>query len=89
MSFDLNNVDTSDTGVDKELKDFLMMEQKKAQFQSQINRLNDICWDKCVTDKPSTKLDSRTENCLRNCVDRFLDTSIAVAQRFATLISKQ
>lgn len=39
MSFDLNNVDTSDTGVDKELKDFLMMEQKKAQFQSQVKKL--------------------------------------------------
>ncbi|XP_017480536.1 PREDICTED: mitochondrial import inner membrane translocase subunit Tim8-like [Rhagoletis zephyria] len=87
MSFD--SLDDSASGMDKELKEFLALEQKKAQFQSQINRLNDICWDKCVTDKPSSKLDSRTENCLRNCVDRFIDSSLAVTQRFATLISKQ
>jgi len=88
MSFDSLGDDLGNAGVDKELKEFLLMEQKKAQFQQQINRLNDICWDKCFTDKPSSKLDSRTENCLKNCVDRFIDSSLAVAQRFASLIQK-
>ncbi|KAH7641763.1 translocase of inner membrane 8 [Dermatophagoides farinae] len=88
MAFDLSSSNESG-GVDRELKEFLLMEQKKAQFQQQVNRLNDICWDKCVTDKPGSKLDSRTENCLKNCVNRFIDASMTVAQRFSGLIQKQ
>ncbi|KAJ8931859.1 hypothetical protein NQ314_015189 [Rhamnusium bicolor] len=46
---------------DKELQDFLMVEKQKAQFNAQIHEFNDFCWEKCV-EKPSNKLDSRTEN---------------------------
>jgi import inner membrane translocase subunit TIM8 len=45
-----------------------------------VHELNEKCWDTCM-DKPSTKLDSRTETCLKNCVDRFLDMNILVAER--------
>ena len=31
--------------------------------------------------KPGHKLDSRSENCIKNCVERFLDTNILVTQR--------
>ncbi|RWS21460.1 mitochondrial import inner membrane translocase subunit Tim8-like protein [Leptotrombidium deliense] len=75
--------------IDKDLQDFLLVERQKAQFQAQVHRLNEICWDKCVIDKPSSKLDSRTETCLSNCVDRFIDTSLAITQRFASLLQKQ
>lgn len=34
MSFD--SIGDNETGVDKELKEFLLMEQKKAQFQQQV-----------------------------------------------------
>lgn len=34
MSFD--SLDDSASGMDKELKEFLALEQKKAQFQSQV-----------------------------------------------------
>jgi len=87
MSLDLDDLNTS--SMDKDLQDFLVIEQQKAHFQQQIHRLNEICWDKCVTDKPSSKLDSRTESCLNNCVDRFIDASLAITQRFAQLIQKQ
>ena len=33
--------------------------------------------------KPSSKLTGKTETCLRNCVDRFLDTNIFVTERLA------
>uniref|UniRef100_V5I1Y4 Mitochondrial import inner membrane translocase subunit n=1 Tax=Ixodes ricinus TaxID=34613 RepID=V5I1Y4_IXORI len=59
--------DDAGAGVDREMQAFLAVEQQKAQFQAQVHRLNEICWDKCV-DKPSTKLDGRTETCLSNCV---------------------
>ncbi|XP_037087222.1 mitochondrial import inner membrane translocase subunit Tim8-like [Pollicipes pollicipes] len=79
---------TAGSGNDKELQEFLMMEQQKAQFQAQVHKLNDLCWERCV-DKPSSKLDSRQESCLGNCVDRFVDVSLTITNRFAQLVQKQ
>lgn len=53
----------------------------------QIHEFNDFCWEKCV-DKPGSKLDSRTETCLVNCVDRFIDVSLLITNRFAQLLQK-
>ncbi|KZC10139.1 PREDICTED: mitochondrial import inner membrane translocase subunit Tim8 [Dufourea novaeangliae] len=73
--------------VDAELQEFLLAEKQKAQFQAQIHEFNDFCWEKCV-DKPGSKLDSRTETCLQNCVDRFIDVSLLITNRFAQLLQK-
>ncbi|XP_060831747.1 mitochondrial import inner membrane translocase subunit Tim8 [Bombus pascuorum] len=70
-----------------ELQEFFMAEKQKAQIQAQIHEFNDICWEKCV-DKPGVKLDSRTEQCLSNCVDRFIDVSLLVTNRFAQILQK-
>uniref|UniRef100_A0A8C4R524 Mitochondrial import inner membrane translocase subunit n=1 Tax=Eptatretus burgeri TaxID=7764 RepID=A0A8C4R524_EPTBU len=40
-----------------------------------------VVQDKCM-DKPSSKLDGRTETCLVNCVERFIDTSQYLLGRF-------
>lgn len=56
-------------------------------FLSQIHEFNDFCWDKCV-DKPGIKLDGRTETCLNNCVDRFIDVSLLITNRFSQLLQK-
>lgn len=56
-------------------------------FVFQIHEFNDFCWEKCV-DKPGSKLDSRTETCLNNCVDRFIDVSLLITNRFAQLLQK-
>uniref|UniRef100_A0A6M2E2E5 Mitochondrial import inner membrane translocase subunit n=1 Tax=Amblyomma tuberculatum TaxID=48802 RepID=A0A6M2E2E5_9ACAR len=84
MSFDTGE---SNTGVDREMQQFLAVEQQKAQFQAQVHRLNEICWDKCM-DKPGAKLDGRTETCLSNCVERFIDTSLSITNRFAQLLQR-
>ncbi|TMW53416.1 hypothetical protein DOY81_001538 [Sarcophaga bullata] len=73
---------------DKELQEFLLIEKQKAQVNAQIHEFNEICWDKCIG-KPGSKLDSATETCLSNCVDRFIDTSLLITQRFAQLLQKQ
>ncbi|KAM7349643.1 translocase of inner membrane 8 [Cochliomyia hominivorax] len=78
----------SSSSGDKELQEFLMIEKQKAQVNAQIHEFNEICWDKCIG-KPSSKLDSATETCLSNCVDRFIDTSLLITQRFAQLLQKQ
>ena len=54
----------------------------------QVHKLADVCWEQCV-DRPKDKLDSRTETCVSNCVERFIDTSLTVAQRFQKLIQQQ
>lgn len=54
----------------------------------QIHEFNEICWDKCV-EKPGSKLDGKTETCLNNCVDRFIDTSLLITNRFSQLLQKQ
>ncbi|XP_014102474.1 mitochondrial import inner membrane translocase subunit Tim8 [Bactrocera oleae] len=78
----------SSVSSDKELQEFLMIEKQKAQVNAQIHEFNDICWEKCIG-KPGSKLDSSTETCLSNCVDRFIDTSLLVTQRFAQLLQKR
>lgn len=65
----------------------IIAEKQKAQVTQQIHEFNEICWDKCV-DKPGNKLDGRTEQCLSNCVDRFIDTSLLITNRFAQLLQK-
>ena len=67
--------------VDKQLQEALMVEQQKAKFQNQVHMFTDTCWEKCI-DKPANKLDSRTESCIVNCVERFIDTSVFLATRF-------
>ncbi|XP_033349726.1 mitochondrial import inner membrane translocase subunit Tim8 [Bombus vosnesenskii] len=73
--------------AESELQEFFMAEKQKAQIQAQIHEFNDICWEKCV-DKPGVKLDSRTETCLSNCVDRFIDVSLLITNRFAQILQK-
>ena len=46
-----------------------------------VHGLTERCWDACMVDKPSTRLDYRTQACLTNCVERFLDTSNFIINR--------
>jgi len=75
-------------GVDPEVATFIQQQQARAELQAQVFKLSDVCWDQCV-DRPKDKLDSRTETCVSNCVERFIDTSLTVAQRFQKLIQQQ
>jgi len=72
---------------DADLQRFLMMEQQRAEFQAQVHRLTDTCWEVCM-EKPSSRLDSRTENCLGNCVNRFIDTTLLLTNRFAQMLEQ-
>ncbi|XP_012268217.1 mitochondrial import inner membrane translocase subunit Tim8-like [Athalia rosae] len=75
------------SGSQAELEEFVMVEKQKAQFNAQIHEFNELCWEKCM-DKPGSKIDSRTEACLTNCVDRFIDVSLLISNRFAQLLQK-
>jgi len=76
------NIRSSLAGVDPKLQGFIQQETERQRFQGVIHDLNEKCWDVCMDGKPSNRLDGKQENCLKNCVDRFIDTNISIAQRF-------
>lgn len=67
--------------ADSELQRFIEGETQKQKLQTVIHELTEKCWDTCVDGKPSSKLSGKNENCLKNCVERFLDTNILVTER--------
>ncbi|XP_063925583.1 mitochondrial import inner membrane translocase subunit Tim8-like [Zophobas morio] len=72
----------------EQLHDFLSKEREKAEFTAQIHEFSELCWDKCV-ETTGKKLDSKTETCLTNCVNRFIDVSLFITNRFAQLLEKR
>jgi len=58
------------------------------QLASAVGKLTGVCWDLCV-DKPRDKFDYKTETCITNCTDRFIDVTTIITQRFQQLIQKQ
>ncbi|XP_038190363.1 mitochondrial import inner membrane translocase subunit Tim8 B-like [Arvicola amphibius] len=70
-----------------ELQRLVAAEQQKAQFTAQVHHLMELCWDKCV-ENPGNRLDYSTENGLCSCVDRFIDTTLAITGPFAQIVQK-
>ncbi len=53
-----------------------------------VHNLTDICWKKCITGKISgSKLSSGEETCTQNCVERFLDSNMAVLKHLEAMKS--
>ena len=54
---------------------FIQEEQKRQEFQEAVTNYTNTCFDLCITKiKPS--LGSTEQTCIRNCVDRFIDSSV-------------
>ncbi|KAJ3590064.1 hypothetical protein NHX12_008021 [Muraenolepis orangiensis] len=83
-SFDYSSSEKAEAS---ELQRMIAIEQQKAQFQAQVHNFTDVCWDKCV-DSLGSKLDSRTSTCLVNCVERFIDTTLSITNRFTQMVQK-
>ena len=65
---------------DPKLQQFLEVETQKQRFQQLVHGLTDQCWELCVGN-PGPRLDKKTEACLTNCVERFIDTSNYIVNR--------
>merc|ERR1712045_564878 len=72
---------TQNMDQDPEFQQMVQLETQKAELSAQTSKLTDICWDTCSF-YPKDKLDSRTEDCLNNCVQRYIDLSLQLQQRF-------
>ena len=66
---------------DPHMQQFVNRETQRQRFQGIVHEMTGRCWDTCLPGNPGTKIDSRTENCIKNCVERFLDTSTYVVNR--------
>ena len=66
---------------DPQLQQFIEMETQKQRFQQLVHELTADCWDTCVQGAPGQRLERKTESCLVNCVDRFIDTSNYIVNR--------
>ncbi|RAL62301.1 hypothetical protein DID88_004867 [Monilinia fructigena] len=65
----------------QELQQFIVNETQKARIQQSVHSLTDVCWKKCVTGSiRSGKLEGAERSCTENCVERFLDSSMAVIE---------
>lgn len=70
-----------DEGSRKEILLFIESENSKSKVQMSIHNFTDLCFKKCnkgVIDNGNLSKDD--ENCLNNCLNRYLDTNIKVVQ---------
>lgn len=74
---DLSDVDQRQAA---HMQAFIAEENQKAAVQQIIAKLTETCWDKCMG-KPGTKLSNWESDCLSNCAERFLDTSIFIVEK--------
>ncbi|KAF8591905.1 hypothetical protein K439DRAFT_1626419 [Ramaria rubella] len=74
-------MDRFDEATKKELAVFLEKEQGHARLQSSIHTFTSMCWDKCITGTPGNHFSRSEADCLKNCVERFLDTSLFMVRR--------
>lgn len=66
---------SSSQGIaDPQLASFIEQENQKQRFQAVVHTLTEQCWDLC-TPGISSRLDGKSETCLANCVERFIDSS--------------
>ncbi|KJE92695.1 hypothetical protein CAOG_03610 [Capsaspora owczarzaki ATCC 30864] len=74
--------------TDKELQQFVEIEQQKARFHAQVHKFTEMCWDKCI-DKPGNRLEAKEEACLTQCVERFLDSTHFIVNRLDEIRKQQ
>lgn len=70
---------------------FIREVEQMSRFQAQTHKLTSKCWDLCVDNPETTRLSSRSETCLKNCVERFIDINNFITNRFAidSLVERQ
>ena len=59
-------------------------------MSTDIHELTEICFKKCITGSISSgKLAGKEESCMANCVDRFMDSNLAVLAHLEKLRASQ
>ncbi|SCU78851.1 LADA_0A08086g1_1 [Lachancea dasiensis] len=75
-----NDLASLDDGSKKEIMNFLESENSKQKVQMSIHQFTNVCFKQCATNVNNGNLSSQEEGCLKNCVNRFLDTNIRIVK---------
>lgn len=68
---------------DPELARFVAEMEQSSRMKKTAEKLTLECWDLCVTNPNVSRFDSKTESCLVNCVERFIDSSTFIVKAFS------
>lgn len=79
---DLANLNDSSK---KEIATFLEAENSKQKVQMSIHQFTNTCFKECIQSTNNNDLSSQEEQCLGNCVNRFLDTNIRIVKGLQSL----
>lgn len=74
---DLTNLDDNSK---KEISTFLEAENSKQKVQMSIHQFTNTCFKQCIPTINNGDLSAQEEQCLSNCVNRFLDTNIRIVK---------
>lgn len=62
----------------KEVLAFIQKESAQAKIQSSVTGFTDRCFTKCCSEGSGSTVNAVEEQCLRGCLNAFLDTNIKV-----------
>lgn len=80
-SIPLSALQNLDEGSRKEILQFIESENSKSKVQMSIHNFTDLCFKKCNKQGiDGGNLSTEDENCLNNCLNRYLDTNIKVVK---------
>lgn len=71
---------------DPQIAAFIQKAYERQRFQQLVSELSEVCFDKCV-DEPSAKFESKTQRCVSNCVERFLDTNQQISSVSTSIVT--
>ena len=74
---------------DPELARFVEQMEQAARLEKVKHKLTDDCWNLCVSNPNVSKFDYKTESCLANCVERFIDSSAHIVQIFSNKLQNE
>ena len=63
----------------------VQQEKERALVSEMVAKLTSVCWDKCMTGTPGSKLSSSESSCLSNCARRYMDMSLIILKRFQNM----
>lgn len=77
-SIDASEIAKLDDESKKEMLSFIEGENSKQKIQMSVHKFTKICFPKCVANVETNQLSSNEQECLANCVNRFLDANIRI-----------
>ncbi|CCD27186.1 protein transporter TIM8 NDAI_0J02940 [Naumovozyma dairenensis CBS 421] len=79
-SLSAESLSSLDANSKKDISTFIESENAKQKVQMSIHQLTNTCFKSCITNVSDPDLSSQDQQCLANCVNRFLDTNIRLVK---------